>query len=375
MYSLNSYGHMMVDAVRVEPYTEALRRAIFPGAVVLEIGTGTGYFALLACRLGARKVYAIEPSDAIVLAEQAAIASGYGDRIQFFQQLSTDVTLEEQADILVSDLRGVMPLYSRHIPSIADARRRLIKPGAVQIPKRDTIFAALVEAPQIYQDRVGAWDVARHGFDYSSARRIVVNEWEKGKFDPSQLLSDPVVWAKLNYETEDNPNVSNQLSLRSRRAGTAHGFSVWFETELLDGVGFSTAPGCPRGVYGTAFFPFEQPIDLSLDETVNVLLRADLVGNDYTWSWKTTITDRISYSQSTFFSTTFAPKVFRKSASVYQPSANNDGVIVCFLLGLWDGQRTNQDLALALHKEFPAPFPTVQEALRKVSEVAKLYSL
>ena len=42
---------------------ECLRRAIVPGvSVVLEIGTGSGLLAMLAARLGARKVVAIEAS-------------------------------------------------------------------------------------------------------------------------------------------------------------------------------------------------------------------------------------------------------------------------------------------------------------------------
>jgi protein arginine N-methyltransferase 1 len=45
-YSLNGYGQMIIDAIRTGSYREALRRAVNPGAVVLDIGTGTGIFAM-----------------------------------------------------------------------------------------------------------------------------------------------------------------------------------------------------------------------------------------------------------------------------------------------------------------------------------------
>ena len=124
-YSILQYGQMVGDRTRVDGYFEALRNAIHPGSVVLDIGTGTGIFALLACRLGARKVYAIEPSDAISLARNIADANGCREKIDFLQEMSTKVTLPERADVIVSDLRGILPFCGRHISSIIDAPVRL----------------------------------------------------------------------------------------------------------------------------------------------------------------------------------------------------------------------------------------------------------
>ena len=106
MYSISNYGAMIADRVRVRAYAEALRQAITRDSVVLDLGTGTGIFALLACRFGARRVYAIEPSDAVQVAREIAAANGFAGRIEFWQALSTDVTLPERADVIVSDIGG-----------------------------------------------------------------------------------------------------------------------------------------------------------------------------------------------------------------------------------------------------------------------------
>lgn len=42
MYSIYSCGGMIADHVRMEPYVRALRQAVKPDSVVLDIGTGTG---------------------------------------------------------------------------------------------------------------------------------------------------------------------------------------------------------------------------------------------------------------------------------------------------------------------------------------------
>jgi len=54
MYSLRSYGNMIADKGRTGPYVDALRRAVKPGSVVVDIGTGAGVLAFMACRFGAR---------------------------------------------------------------------------------------------------------------------------------------------------------------------------------------------------------------------------------------------------------------------------------------------------------------------------------
>jgi protein arginine N-methyltransferase 1 len=66
-------------------------------------------FSLLACQFGARHVYAVEPDKAIEVAKAAATNNGYADRISFHQGFSTELSLPEGVDILISDLRGVIP--------------------------------------------------------------------------------------------------------------------------------------------------------------------------------------------------------------------------------------------------------------------------
>ena len=58
MYSLADYGTMIADRVRLDAHAEALRRVVTPASIVLDVGAGTGVMSLLACKFGARRVYA-----------------------------------------------------------------------------------------------------------------------------------------------------------------------------------------------------------------------------------------------------------------------------------------------------------------------------
>src|SRR5436190_22785077 len=104
MYSLHGYGKMISDGVRMSAYARALEETVRPESTVLDIGAGTGVMSLLACKFGARKVIAIEPSVAIYIASELAAANGFADRIEFIRDVSTNVTLSERVDVIVSDL-------------------------------------------------------------------------------------------------------------------------------------------------------------------------------------------------------------------------------------------------------------------------------
>lgn len=68
-YLLASYGDMISNRPRMEPYARALHQALHPGCTVLDIGAGTGIFSLLACQFGAGHVHAVELDDAIQVAQ------------------------------------------------------------------------------------------------------------------------------------------------------------------------------------------------------------------------------------------------------------------------------------------------------------------
>jgi protein arginine N-methyltransferase 1 len=379
MYSLSGYGRMIADRVRMDAYVQALRQTVRPGSVVLDIGTGTGIFALLACRLGASHVYAVDTDDAIAVAREAASANGYADRIEFIQDVSTRITLPEKADVIVSDLRGVLPLFQRHIVSLVDARERLLVPGGGLIPRCDVIWAAVVEAPELYGDYTTPWMNNDYDFDMHAARAIVTNTWRKGRVKPDQLLTEPQCLAKLDYRDIKSSNFKESIKLTAKRSGTAHGLCVWFDAIVGDGIAFSNAPSAPELIYGSAFFPLSDPVMVVTGDTVSVAVRANLVGEDYIWSWETCVRSdsnavKAAFKQSTFFGVPLSAAKLRKQASNYIPTLDEEGQIDRFILACMDGRTSLNDIADAVSARYSSHFTTWQDALTRVGELSKRYS-
>jgi protein arginine N-methyltransferase 1 len=376
-YRLASYGEMVVDRGRMEPYARALREAVRPGIVVLDVGAGTGIFSLLACQAGAGRVHAVEPDDAIEVARAAATANGFADRIVFHQALSSEVTLAERADVVVSDLRGVLPLFQGHVPAIVDVRERLLAAGGVLIPRRDTLWAAPLEDAKLRARCDEPWVRNEHGLDLRAGLDLVVNAWRRVSAKAEHLLAPPVRWATLDYATIERPGVAGEMEWTVERAGEAHGVLVWFDAELADGVGFSNAPGRPELIYGQAFFPLREAVTLAPGDRVQVELRADLTGDDYTWQWRTRVlgggkpaTLNADFRQSTFFGSALSPGTLRKREAGFRPALGEAGNVDRFILSQMDGQTTLEEIARRATETFPGRFRTPGEALGRVGDLS-----
>ena len=179
--AVNDFHYAMInDRPRNEFYRECLRRAIVPGeSIVLEIGTGSGLLAMLAARLGAKKVVAIEASPHMAaLARRNINANNLDGTITILEALSTEldaddirkalnvstrreVSISAQTssdskpftsdlpDVLVSELFGTLLLGESALEYLKDARERLVRPQCRIVPPRGRQLAALVECPAI----------------------------------------------------------------------------------------------------------------------------------------------------------------------------------------------------------------------------------
>ncbi len=380
-YRIVGYGDMITDRLRMDAYAQALQRAVRPGCTVLDIGAGTGIFSLLSCQFGAGQVHAAEPDDSIEVARKLAEANGYADRIRFHRALSSSIALTKQADVVISDLRGVLPLFQHHIPAIADGRRRLLAPGGVLIARRDVLWAALIDDQKLYRPYAEPWLKNDYGLDLRAAQPLVVNTWRKVNAKPEQLLVAPTRWATLDYGSVEQPNVSGALTWTAERDGTAHGLVVWFDAELADDIGFSNAPGQPELIYGQAFFPLHAPVELSEGDDISVTLRADLVDDDYVWQWSTRVTSpsdagcvKASFRQSSFYGAPLSLDKLKQREAGYIPLPAQTAEIDQFVLSMIDGRTSLGEIAASLVARFPQRFARQQDALTHAADVAQRYN-
>lgn len=378
-YDIYSYGRMIRDSVRTDAYAEALRRRVGPDSVVLDMGTGVGIFALLACQFGARRVFAVDPNEAIQVARQLAAANACADKIEFIEDFSTRISLPEPADVIVSEMHGILPMFEQNVTSIIDARERLLAQGGTIIPQAERLWAAPVEAPKCYESVRAPWTNRPYGLDMKPALRSAANSWFKVNLQGETLLAEPKSWGTLDYAKVESPNLSGKVNLTATRAGTGHGIAVWFETVLVDGVGFSNAPGEPETIFGQAFFPWLEPVAVSPGDKISLVLRADFVRGHHLWRWETTMwekagKEKISFKQSTFFGLPISAEALHKRAEDFLPRLNEDGQFRRLVLSLMDGKTQLGDIANQAIAEFPDRFANYDDAKTMVGDLSEKYS-
>ena len=156
----------LLDVSSLQVRTEGYRRAIednchlFRGKTIMDVGCGTGILSLMACRAGAKRVYAVDASLwPASVAERVVSENGFRDRVHVFHSKVEDIDVDlEDVDIIVSEWMGYALLFEsmlssvRHIAhfhnptydnfKVLYARDRWLRPDGLVFPDKARLLMA-----------------------------------------------------------------------------------------------------------------------------------------------------------------------------------------------------------------------------------------
>jgi hypothetical protein len=234
---------LLADGCRWEPYIDWLREHA-PGARICEVGSGTGLLACIAARLGAREVFAVEPSG---LASRA-------------QRLVRENGLEAVVEVIEGDIGAVAPRevdrvfsagfgrepWSEAWLAAMDAARGWLTPKGRIAPEKVAVWVALLPPTErvrqaraaearlrrwgaAFDLRVGALDGVLTGTVHRIAR-------------PVEPVSSPLLALELEVGSKARP-VDMMLSFSLAAPTVVGGAMVWFNADLGGGVRYTNEPG------------------------------------------------------------------------------------------------------------------------------------
>lgn len=247
------------DARRNEDYDAAIRRAVRPGARVLDIGAGTGLLAMMAARAGAAEVISCEMNGAIAEAAAEIVeANGLADRIRVIARHSCDLDPAElggPADVLVSETISNDVVGQGWLPALADARARLCTRDAKVIPARTIARVALAYDEGLAQERMGEVD----GFDLSGFNALARTRYQlRADSERLQRRSAPADLFDFDFQGAAMPGERASAKLVAD-GGEINGIVQWIAIGLDAETWYENAPG-ERSCWAPLFYPLREAI-------------------------------------------------------------------------------------------------------------------
>lgn len=375
---LNFHQMLVRDQHRMEQYRQAIYFAVRPNDVVLDVGTGSGILALFACLAGAKRVYAVERSNAMVLARQLAKANRFDDRIIFIQDDVHHISLPEPVDVITSELISKAVIGQKMADTIGFCRDRWLKKNGRIVPERVALCIAPVQAQTVYE-QLAYPEEHLYGLDFTAASQLKVHHPASFKMPPESLLAtSQTAYTYRAYQSPPNERICSTQRFDIDTPCTLHGYCAWFEATLYDQVLLDNKP---PGIasWDNLFFPLLQPVSLMGGTQIVLQLDGtDAVMAEPQWAWHTTIKQAgetiANYRQSTLQGTLLTANYWRKRTPKHIPQLNISGKIDKFIINAMESNLSLEMMAHRLTHQYPEQFTTVEEALIRVANLSERYS-
>jgi len=247
---------MMNDTPRNEFYYGLLKQHITPETGVLEIGAGSGLLSMMAAKLGAKWVVAVEGSDDMArLARRNVYENGLQDKVTVLCMMSTDLQVKDlpaRPDVLVSEIFGTLLLGESAHDYIEDIRKRVLKPDARIIPSHGVQYAVPIECPTLESiTSIGEWNGLnlRHVNAVKDTASTVFTKKYGFRMSsvPFRKLAKPLPVVSLDFHTCKRKDIKrvHTYDMTPTASGTVNAMLLYWESTDGDFV-MSTDPDATR---------------------------------------------------------------------------------------------------------------------------------
>lgn len=257
---LEYHRNMLADKVRNGAFFRALEKVIRKNHTIADLGSGTGFLAFVARKLGAKEVYLYEHADIINLSRKIA-KNNKINKIHFFQEYSTAFINPPSVDLIISETLGNY-VFEEHIIQTIEDGKRFLNPGGIIIPHRIEQFVAPIVTDRFYKDFL-VWDNVGYGLDYSAAKEMSLNNIYVRDFKPDDLLDNgksAEKWDSLDFYKKNKSSRKGNVGWEIKKDVVIYGFAVWWSCELIEGIELSTSPFSPKTHWEQLYFPVLVPI-------------------------------------------------------------------------------------------------------------------
>jgi protein arginine N-methyltransferase 1 len=236
---VKAHETLLADANRNRLFYRALKKTVRRETNVLDIGSGTGIWAIVAAKLGAKRVVAIEAEPLLIgLIKALASENGVADRVEVIEGHSTQLRLGNEFDLIVTETIGHVAFEEQIVPTMIDARERFLKPGGVLIPDSMALVAAAAHLKSRHK-RLPAGISVEYGYFESLTLNAPVGLNNKTRL---KIMSTPKELIRAELTSIKSPPDLHNLTARwtLEDANQINCFAVWVEATLTKDIRMTT---------------------------------------------------------------------------------------------------------------------------------------
>ncbi|WJX36641.1 Protein arginine N-methyltransferase 3 [Trifolium repens] len=307
--SYSSFGihrEMLSDKARMDAYGQAILKnpSLLNGAVVMDVGCGTGILSLFSAQAGASRVIAVEASakmaavatqvaknNGLLLSKSETRVNGNNKGVVevvhgMVEEIDKIVELQPHSvDVLLSEWMGYCLLYESMLGSVLYARDRYLKPGGAILPDTATIFVAGfgkggTSLP--FWENVCDFDMSCIGEELviDAARYPIVDVIDHQDLVTSSSILQTFDLATMKPHEVDftataslEPKLSaseNEKTHLNSKTSWCYGVVLWFDTGFTTRfcretpTVLSTSPYTPKTHWSQTILTFREPIAMGL---------------------------------------------------------------------------------------------------------------
>lgn len=363
---------MVFDERRNDLYARALKQYVNSESIVLDLGAGLGIHGFVAAKLGAKKVYLVDPSPVLEIAQNVAKHNGIADRVVCIKKPIEQVELPEKVDIITSVFTGNFLLTEDLLPLLFFARDRFLKPEGKLLPDRAQMEVAAVSLKDYYKKHITCWDSLPQNIDYGIVRDYAVNNlyYDSPQSYFPEMLSEPASITEFDFSIADEASCRSSAKVKIAADGICHGWLGWFKIRLGKNW-LSTSPSAKQTHWTQVFMPLGTPLQVRKGESIHFQLHRP---QSSVWTWKTDTKDE-HLTNSTFLASPVHPHLLQKQTKDYRPTLSRMGAFVSDVLRQMDGSKRNKEIISGIKKQYQDLFKTDAEARKAIQKILEKYVL
>ena len=236
---LKGHEALLRDTERNASLYRALEKTVNKESAVLDIGSGTGVWAVAAAQMGAKRVVAIEQEPLLIdVIKRLATNNGVAGRVQVIQGDSRQIELDQEFDVVISETIGHLVFDESIVSIMIDARKRFLKPAGILIPESVALMVAGAHLEDENQELPLGIPLAHADFQ-SLALNIPIGLNDRSRL---KILTPPRELIHADFRSVEKTLDLGKMTARWESAdlGRLNCFAVWAEVALTTGITITT---------------------------------------------------------------------------------------------------------------------------------------